>query len=343
MKSRLAQFSALLAPCHAIALQAKAGRRLSSLFALLAVAPLFAAPAAPATAPAPALPPAPKGDYVESFDTQYNNITVQREGTRVELRARSRRGEFYESVVDVADPTKLILEYSRTVYAAAYFQPEPKRALIIGLGGAGVHRLFATAYPDALLQTVELDPMILALCQSRLEFKPTAKTPVTIMDGRMFVKRDTTKYDWILLDAFRGSYVPAHLKTEEFLRECAARLGDQGVFINNLHEGTELFYADIKTMQKVFPQVVLLNPPGSGNVMAFGVNYKTPVITDPAKWPDPAVVGKRLFASVDLAEVKKELMPIPTKEVAAAEVITDDFNPAELLNVIKTNNEAKGR
>ncbi|MEI6862644.1 MAG: fused MFS/spermidine synthase, partial [Verrucomicrobiota bacterium] len=276
------------------------------------------------------------------FDTLYNNLTVQREGTRVELRARSRRGEFYESVVDVADPLNLILEYSRTVYAAAFFQPEPKRALIIGLGGAGVHRLFAKAYPDALLQTVELDQKIYELCQTHLEFRPTDKTPVAISDGRAFMKRDTARYDWILLDAFRGGYVPAHLKTEEFLRECAARLNEQGVFINNLHEGTELFYADIKTMQKVFAQVVLLNPPSSGNVMAFGVNYKAPIITDPAKWPDPAVVGKRFEGRVDLAAIKRELMPIP-REVAAAQVITDDFNPAELLNVIKANNEAKGR
>ncbi len=317
-------------------------RLLPALLALLG-SPVFAAPAAPAAAaPAPVLKPAPKGDYIESFDTLYNNLTIQREGTRVELRARSRRGEFYESIVDVADPLDLILEYSRTVYAAAFFQPEPKRALIIGLGGAGVHRLFAKAYPDAVLQTVELDQKIYELCQTHLEFHPTDKTPVAIADGRAYVKRDTAKYDWLLLDAFRGGYVPAHLKTEEFLRECAARLTDQGVFINNLHEGTELFYADIKTMQKVFAQVVLLNPANSGNVMAFGVNYKTPVITDPSKWPDAAVVGKRFEGRVNLAAIKGELMPIP-REVAAAKVITDDFNPAELLNVIKTNNESKGR
>jgi spermidine synthase len=316
----------------------------STLSALAVLLTLAAAPllsAAPA-APTPALKPAPEGDYTESFDTIYNSLTVVREGTVVELRARSRRGEFYESVVDVADPLKLMLQYSRTVYAAAFFQPEPKRALIIGLGGAGVHRLFAHAYPDAVLQTVELDPKVYELTQSHIAFKPTAKTPVAIMDGRMFVKRDTAKYDWILLDAFRGGYVPAHLKTEEFLRECAARLTEKGVFINNLHEGTELYYADIKTMQKVFPQVVLLNPTGSGNVMAFGVTYKTPDITDPAKWPDPAVVGKRFEGRVDLAAVKKELIT-PPKQVASAKVITDDFNPAETLNVIRTNNEAKDR
>ena len=308
-----------------------------------ASAPAFAAaPGDPAATPTPGKP-APVGDYVESYDTLYNSLTIQRQGTRVELRARSRRGEFYESVVDVADPLNLILQYSRTVYAAAFFQPEPKRALIIGLGGAGIHRVFTMAYPDTLLQTVELDPKIFELCQSRLDFKPTAKTPVALMDGRMFVKRDTTKWDWILLDAFRGGYVPAHLKTEEFYRECAARLSDKGVFISNLHEGTELYYADIKTIQQVFPQVVLFNPSGSGNVMAFAVNYQTPVITDPAKWPDAAALGKRFAGHLDLTAILKEHIPIPAEQVAAAEVITDDFNPAELLNVVKTNDEAKGR
>jgi len=313
----------------------------------LAAAPMFAAGAdTPAAASAPAtpdLPPAPTGNYVENFDTIYNTLTIQRLGTRVELRARSRRGQFYESVVDVADPLNLILPYSRTVYAAAFFQPEPKRMLIIGLGGAGIHRLFAPSYPDALLQTVELDPKVFELCQSRLDFKPTAKTPVTIMDGRMFVKHDNTKWDWILLDAFRGGYVPAHLKTEEFYRECAARLSDRGVFISNLHEGTELYYADIKTIQAVFPQVVLFNPPGSGNVMAFAVNYASPIITDPDKWADATELSKRFAGHLDLADILKEHIPIPTQTVAAAQVITDDFNPAELLNIIKTNDEAQGR
>ncbi len=40
------------------------------------------------------------GDYVESFDTTYNSLTVERRGSVVELRARSRRGEYVESAVD---------------------------------------------------------------------------------------------------------------------------------------------------------------------------------------------------------------------------------------------------
>ena len=306
---------------------------LAVLFALL-LTPLWAADPPPA-------PAVPAGDYVENFDTLYNSLTVQRNGTLVELRARSRRGEFLESAVDLADPLKLVVAYTETLYAATFLQPQPKRVLIVGLGGAGFHRLFAATWPGALLQTVELDPKVFELCQSRLGFKPTAQTPVTIADGRMFVKRDSTKWDWLILDAFRGGYIPPHLKTKEFYQECAARLSDRGVFISNLHEGTELFYSDLKTIQSVFPQVVLFNPPDSGNVIAFAVNYKTPAITDPAKWTAAAEMTMVFKGRLDVAALAAQHIPLPTKEVADATILTDDFAPVEFQNVVKTNNETK--
>lgn len=286
-----------------------------------------------------ALTAAETGNYVESFDTLYNNLTVERIGSVVELRARSRRGEALESAVDLSDPLKLVVGYTRTLYAGLFFQPQPKRVLMIGLGGAGFHRLFSAAYPTSLLQTVELDPKVFELCQTRLDFKPTAQTPVALLDGRMFVKRDKATWDWLILDAFRGGFVPPHLKTEEFYRECAARLGDRGVFISNLHSGTELYYSDIKTIQKVFPQVVLFQTAGRGNVIICAVKYREPVITDPAKWPSVARLSAPVFAGhLDLDAVRQERIAIPAAEVARARTLTDDFSPVEFLDTVKSNN-----
>jgi spermidine synthase len=285
---------------------------------------------------------AESGDYVESFDTTYNSLTVEKRGSIVELRARSRRGEALESAVDLTDPLKLVVAYTRTLYAGLFFQPQPQRVLMIGLGGAGFHRLFTAAYPDALLQTVELDPKVLELCQERMEFKPTAHTPVTVMDGRMFVKRDRGTWDWIVLDAFRGGFVPPHLKTEEFYRECAARLSDRGVFISNLHATSELYYADIKTIQAVFPQVVLFETTGRGNVIACAVKYRTPVVTDPAQWPALAALQRPEFANrLDLAQVRGERAALPLEQVRRARVLTDDFAPVEFLDTVKTNNTSE--
>ena len=174
---------------------------------------------------------------------------MEKRGAIVELRARARGGEALESAVDLTDPLQLVVPYTRSLYSALFIRPKPQRVLMIGLGGAGFHRLFAAAYPTALLQTVELDPKVLELCAARMAFKPTEHTPVAIMDGRMFVKRNRETWDWLILDAFRGGFVPPHLKTEEFYRECAARLSERGAFVTNLHATSQLYYSDLKTLQ----------------------------------------------------------------------------------------------
>ena len=282
---------------------------------------------------------AESADYVERYDTIYNSLTVEKRGSIVELRARSRRGEALESAVDLADPLKLVVAYTQSLFGALFIQPKPDRVLMIGLGGAGFHRLFSAAFPKSLLQTVELDPKVMELCETRLAFQPTAQTPVALMDGRMYVKRDKRTWDWLILDAFRGGFVPPHLKTEEFYRECAARLDDRGVFISNLHASSELYYSDIRTIQKVFPQVVLFETVGRGNVIICAVKYRSPVITDPAKWPAVATLARPPFAGhLDLNAIRGEHIELPSARLRSARILTDDFAPVEFLDAMKTNN-----
>jgi spermidine synthase len=285
---------------------------------------------------------APAGDYIEHYDTIYNSITVQRTGSIVELRARARGTEALESAVDLNDPLRLVVPYTQSLYGALFIHPKPERVLMIGLGGAAFHRLFASAYPQALLHTVELDPKVYELAQTHLGFKPAKQTPVTLMDGRMFVKRNRETWDWIVLDAFRGGYVPAHLKTVEFYRECAARLTERGVLVTNLHATSQLYYADIKTLQAVFPQVVLFETPGRGNVIACAVKYRTPVITDRGNWPAAATLMEPVFdGRLDLAQIREEHAPLPTARLRNARVLSDDFAPVEFLDAMKTHNTGR--
>lgn len=278
-------------------------------------------------------------DYIERFDTIYNSLTVEKKGSIVELRARSRGGEALESAVDLTDPLRLVVPYTRSLYAALFLQPKPERVLMIGLGGAGFHRLFHAAYPQALLQSVELDPKVKELCETRMAFAPNRKTPVAVMDGRMFVKRDKSQWDWLILDAFRGGFVPPHLKTEEFYRECAARLKDGGVFVSNLHLSSELYYSDLKTIQKVFPQVVLFVTAGRGNAIVCAVKYEQPLIADPSNWPTTRDLMQPVFQGrLDLDALRRERTELPTAQIKTARVLTDDFAPVEFLDAIKTGN-----
>ncbi|MDP3073151.1 MAG: fused MFS/spermidine synthase [Opitutaceae bacterium] len=284
------------------------------------------------------------GDFTERHDTIYNSLTIEKRGNIVEMRARARGTEALESAIDLTDPFKPIVHYIQSLYGALFIQPKPQRVLMVGLGGAGFHRLFSAAYPDALLHTIELDPKVLELCGVHMGFTPGPKTPVTIMDGRMFIKRNREQWDWLILDAYRGGFVPPHLKTEEFYRECAARLSDRGVFISNLHATTELYYSDLKTIQAVFPQVVLFETEGRGNVIACAVKYREPLIIDPTKWPTPEAVTQPVFAGrVDMKHVRGEHVRLPLNRMRAGQVLSDDFAPVEFLDALKANNADEQR
>jgi len=286
---------------------------------------------------------APAGDFVQQHDTLYNSLTIERRGSLVELRARSRRGEFLESAVDLADPLRLVVPYTRTLYAGLLLAPDPGRVLVVGLGGAGFHRLFAHAFPETELHSVELDAKVLDLAQTHMAFQPTERNRVTIMDGRLFMKRTREQWDWIILDAFRGGFVPPHLKTQEFYRECAARLTDRGIFISNLHATTQLYYADLKTICSVFTQVALFRTNNRGNVIAIAVNYTTPDINAPANWAPLERFDGRFGGRLDLAAIREEHIPMPADLVGKARIMTDDFAPVEFLNTVKLNNTGEAR
>jgi len=279
-----------------------------------------------------------EGNFTERYDTPYNNLTIEKIGTVVELRARSRAGVYLESAVDLADPLRLVVPYTQTLFSAAFFEPKPKAVLMIGLGGAGFHRVFAHGYPDALLQSVELDPKVFELSRTHMAFQPTEKTPVAMMDGRLFVKRSKQTWDWIILDAFRSGFVPPHLKTQEFYRECAARLSERGVFVSNLHATTKLYESDLKTIQSVFPQVALFQTTARINVIAVAVKYRAPPIAlgnvlSRAPLDNPALAARVDFKM--LAGERIELPPIAGKSVR---ILIDDFSPVEFLDAMKVNN-----
>src|SRR5690606_34237160 len=153
----------------------------------------------------------------------------------------------------------------------------------------------------------------------------------------LYVKRDRTQWDWIILDAFRGGFVPPHLKTEEFYRECAARLGEGGVFITNLHPNSKLYASDLKTLRAAFPQVVLFQTPVRANVIACAVNYRAPLITDQQAWTPAAELTRKLDNRVDMVGVRESSISFPLLPRDAT-VLTDDFAPVEFLDAQKLNN-----
>jgi spermidine synthase len=274
-----------------------------------------------------------------SVETPYNHITIEHFGSVVEMRSLWRTTVFRESAIDLSDLSHLMVPYTRFVAASAVFNSSPSRVLMIGLGGGGFNQFFEKAFPKAALDTVEIDPVVLKLAQQHMAFKTSEGDHVSIADGRMFLRRCKTQYDWIILDAFRGGYVPPHLKTLEFYRLAQAHLASNGIFVANVHNNTALFAADLRTMHAVFPQVGFFDVSGTGNAIVVGANFVAPSFQEIVKKAEPSHFNETFRRNVDLANIGNVFHVVGHRaHEDTAPVLTDDFAPTEFLEAVRSNN-----
>jgi len=270
-----------------------------------------------------------------SVETPYNHITIEQTGSIVEMRSFWRSKLFRESAVDLKEPSRLVVPYTGLVAASAIFHPHPKSVLMIGLGGGGFNQFFEKAFPLATLETVEVDSEVFALAQKYLGFKSSDRDKVTILDGRMFLRRSKATYDWIILDAFRGGFVPPHLKTVEFYKLVQAHLNPNGLLIANVRTDSALFASDLRTISAVFPQTGYFDVPQTENAVLTGANFTSPSFETMLKSADYLSVTEAFRRSVNLASASKLFHLSPMVANAKATILTDDYAPSEFLDAIK--------
>lgn len=266
------------------------------------------------------------------FESIYNYLIVSRDGTVVRF-SRMENGATV-SAIDLADPRRQVVAYTGMLFGAALLKKDPSSVLSVGLGAGAINRLFPTAFPDARLTTVEIDPMILEVAKTHTGFSESTNDQVVIGDGRRYIARSSDTWDWIVLDAFvRNSQVPFHLTTVEFYRLIADHLTDDGVLVSNLHYGGPLFESHLRTLKEVFPQVILFGGAATGNVIATAVKYRAPDLLSIVREGDAKGLPD-LKPWVDLAGLRRMASKVDiTAMNGESSVLTDDYAPVEYLDL----------
>ena len=85
-------------------------------------------------------------------------------------------------------------------------------------------------------------------------------------------RRGVTRYDYILLDAFTGEYIPEHLMTKEFLTEIKRLPTKDGVVVANTFSSSRLYHHE-SAIVDVFGELTM--PTMSGNRIILGVRSAT--------------------------------------------------------------------
>jgi spermidine synthase len=265
------------------------------------------------------------------IESEYNDIYITKRRGMLIMTFQLKGWDYTESVANLSDPDDLPLHYSRAMMASLLYPKEPKKILMIGLGGGSISTYLGRAMPDVTIDTVELDRRVIEVAKQYFGLRESPRVRYLAGDGRVFLNRSKELYDLILLDAYRGGYVPFHLLTKEFYTLVKQRLAPGGAAAFNVHDGTKLYHSTVKTLAEVFP-IVDLYPSGVGEVIMT-------VSADAAF--DRTVLAARADALQErykfrfpLPAILKQRMSDPMAQARDGVLVTDDFAPVNLYDTI---------
>jgi predicted membrane-bound spermidine synthase len=200
------------------------------------------------------------------------------------------------------------------------FQPQGRRALVIGLGGGNmIHALLARGFQ---VDVVEIDPKIYDVATRFFGVDPQ-QVHITLEDGRRFVRSCREQYDVVVCNTFTGETFPSHLLTREFFAEVNRILAPGGItalnfvgYIQGPHRfASASVFATLQSANQWCEAYFRDSKEKFGNIDFIA--GRTPAVAEPAA--DPV-----------WQDLKTHRVEIHGADQAV--VCTDDYNPVEFLN-----------
>ena len=165
-------------------------------------------------------------------------------------------------------------------------------------------------------------------------FKEDARLRGVEEDGRRFFARDRGRYDIVMIDAYRGTFVPFHLLTKEFFTIVKSRLTPGGVVAQNIEPCTMLYPAAVNTLRATFANVELYE--ASGNVVAIAYDGPEKTRTELGARAAALQAEHRFYHPLpDLMRGRQ----IVRRDMPGGQVLVDDFAPAEALAGVARGND----
>jgi spermidine synthase len=188
---------------------------------------------------------------------------------------------YLQSAMRLNDPHALDLGYTRKMMAFLLFQPNPKRILLIGLGGGSLAKFCHRHLPRAHVIAVEIDPTVIAMSG---QFGVVADERLAIVqaDAADYVPTAQADTDVLLLDGFDRHGIAPRLSDPAFFDAARRRLRPCGLLVANLAGAEDNWRPHLAMLRDAFQErVILVRVGGGDNHIAFG--FADPNFPPP--WP----------------------------------------------------------
>ena len=127
-----------------------------------------------------------------------------------------------QSAMDLLRPERLVFAYERLMLAAFALVPEPRSALLLGLGGGAMVRHLAAYLPECEITVVEREPVVRSI--ARRYFHSTRS--VVMADAGEVVAAARRAFDVVLVDLYDAGGAAETKK--RFWRDCLRALRPGG-------------------------------------------------------------------------------------------------------------------
>ena len=262
----------------------------------------------------------------------YRDITVTERFGRRCLLFNVHRGDRNQTCIFTDGSSRLVFDYTKMSFAGLLLKPDPKRVLIAGLGGGTIPLVLSELFPSASIDVIEIDESVARVANEFFFFEETDLMRVHINDARVFIKRAALKeekYDYIVLDAFSGDYIPEHMLTQEFLEEVKQVLTPDGVVVANTFSTSRFYDHESVTYQRVFGELYNFKLPTSGNRI---------ILTQLEPLPELGLLTERAVQlAPQLGKYGIPFLSYPGKLSSQVDwdmsrrVLTDQYSPSNLL------------
>ncbi|MEX0618948.1 MAG: fused MFS/spermidine synthase [Pseudohongiellaceae bacterium] len=271
-------------------------------------------------------------EIIHEEKSLYRDIAVVQNGPRRCMVFNIHIGDRNQTCVDVDDQEKLVFSYTRMSFAGLLLNPQPRRILVAGLGGGSIPMTLTKLFPEAEIDVVEVDQAVVKVALEYFFFEENDNMEVHVADARHFVKRAGLageKYDYIVLDAFTGEYIPEHLLTREFLQEVHEIMTPDAVLVANTFSTSRFYDHESVTYHNVFGDFFNFKLPTSGNRIIITWLHPLPGRGQLMARAREAAEALRRF-DVPVLEYPDRLSTAVDWDVSRR-VLTDQFSPSNLL------------
>lgn len=189
------------------------------------------------------------------------------------------RGLFFgssliQSRMDLADPRRLVLPYTRHIMACLPLLDELGHVLVIGLGGGSIIKFFLHYFRHCQVDVVESCAVMEPLAREFFGLVGDSRLHIYAGDGTDFILRaqPPPNYDLILVDAFDQQGMARSVYVRTFFQYAKALLVENGILAVNMTRNDTAVYNDtMRQLRELFPKGLLRLPVAcSRNEVVFG-------------------------------------------------------------------------